>query len=267
MPAAPINIFMATPVGGGVVAHEYLHNILEVQKHIAGLGWGMEFVTMPDGLVTRSRNAFASYVCRNEKYTHLLMIDADVVISGQGIERLILSGHDVVGAVVPLRTVEWSSVGDYLAEKPDASVADLQGTATRYAMWYEPGQKPVHGFLPVHAIGSAVMSITREALLKISASPLVQYASVGLPAPDKHHDGWTFFDPFVDPQGVYLSEDYALCERWRAIGGTVWADLRSTTRHIGPVPIEGDIAASLESAAKITKLRKKNRRLKGTRES
>ena len=36
-----------------------------------------------------------------------------------------------------------------------------------------------------------------------------------------------------------MSEDFAFCDRWRALGGTVWVDLTLGLNHTGPVKFEG----------------------------
>jgi hypothetical protein len=242
---------VATPVGGGVVAHDYVHGINALRQHLVDLDWSVEFVSQPDGLVTRSRNSFASYVVRNERFTHLLMLDADVVVPPAGIERLVLSGHDVAGCVVPLRNVNWTRVREHLDQRPAATVEELRAIASEYAVTFDRGQKAVDGFIPVRHIGSAAMLISRAALVTMSESNTVTYARNGLHAPDQHHEGWTFFDPLVDDDGNYLSEDYAFCDRWQALGGQVWADLRTPTRHIGPVGIAGDIATSIAASSDV----------------
>lgn len=250
------HVYIGTPVAGGVISHEYFHSVMHLQNHFHQLGWTLEVVTQPDGLVTRSRNSFASVVTRNEKYTHLLMLDADVTLSPEGIERIIRSGHDFVGCVVPFRDTKWAKVRAHLDYVPEATAEELQAIANQYALWYEPKQKAVDGFIPVHAIGSAVMLLSRDALIKVSQSETVSFATLGLSASDGEHSGWTFFDPYIDENGVYLSEDYALCDRWRRLGGQVWADLKTPTKHIGPVRISGSIQDSLKAASKYTKVRK-----------
>jgi hypothetical protein len=242
-------VMLATPVGGGVVSHEYVHGVLDVQRRFADLGWGLQVVTIADGLVTRSRNAFASAVVRNSDFTHLLMFDADVVVGPDGVERLIRAGHDVCGAVVALRRIGWQRVRSHLDVRPEATTSELQSIANEYAVRMLPSQRIVDGFIPVEAIGSAAMLISRDALVALSATDLVTRVETGLPGPDGDRSGWAFFDPAVDDTGAYLSEDYAFCERWRSSGGTVWADLETATRHVGPVSIDGDIAQSLGAAA------------------
>lgn len=243
-----VGLLVATPAAGGLVTHDYLHAVAALRVHLERLGWGMELVSRPDGLVTRSRNAFASQVVRDPRFTHLLMLDADVTVEPEGIERLVRSGHDVAACAVALRRVNWDRVDDYLAARPGASAHELRATATEYAVRLEPGRRIQDGFLEVRAVGSAAMLISREALIRLAGSGLVQRAERGLRAADGHDDGWAFFDPFVDAEGTYLSEDYAFCDRWRASGGSVWLDVRTPTWHVGPVPVPGDIASSLEAA-------------------
>jgi hypothetical protein len=51
------------------------------------------------------------------------------------------------------------------------------------------------------------------------------------------------FECAIDPQsGAYLSEDYAFCDRWRALGGEIWLDLHSRLTHAGMSYYEGDCA-------------------------
>lgn len=249
-------VMLGTPVGGGVVSHDYLHGVLDVQRRFAELGWGIEIVTIADGLVTRSRNAFASAVVRNSDITHLLMLDADVVVEPDGVERLVRAGHDVCGAVVALRQIGWQRLRTHLDARPEATAEELRSIANEYAIRMLPGERPVDGFLSVHSIGSAAMLISRPALVAMADTKLVERVETGLPGPDGQGSGWTFFDPVVDAAGAYLSEDYAFCDRWRSSGGTVWADLQTPTRHIGPVSIEGDIGRSVTAASAALRARR-----------
>ncbi len=254
-----IHLLLATPVAGGVVTNQYLHSVLEITQRCAELGWGIKVVTQPDGLVTRSRNAFASVVADDATYTHLLMIDADVTLSPDAVERLVRSGHEVCGAVVPLREAKWDRVRAHLDAHPDMTAEEMASIAHGHAVWFEKAggaRTPTNGFLPVQAIGSAVLLISRDALVRMSQSALVARYEHGGHRVDLKESGWTFFDPFVDEAGVYLSEDYAFCHRWRALGGQVWADLRSETRHIGPLAVEGDIATTLATASRTAALRR-----------
>ncbi len=254
-----VNVYLGTPVAGGVVAHDYMHSVFAIQRHFDKLGWGLKVVTQPDGLVTRPRNAFASVVVRSDEFTHLLMLDADVVIAPESVERMVRAQHDVVGAGVPLRQVDWNKVRDHLDLIPAATAAELRAVSHRFAAWFEPAggaRVPVNGFLPARVIGSAALLISRDALCRMVELDAVDAFKFGAHASDGQESGWTFFDPYVSDDGVYLSEDYAFCDRLRSIGGEVWVDLESPTTHVGPVPIEGEISTTLAAATQAAQARR-----------
>lgn len=253
------NIYLGTPVGGGVVAHEYMQSIMRITEHFRKLGWKLTVVTQPDGLVTRSRNAFASVVVRDPSITHLLMLDADVAIDPAVLERMVRSGHDVVGAGVPLRQVDWQHVREHLDLVPNATAEELRSISHRFAIWFESNQAghvPIDGFLPALVIGSAALLISRDALVTLTETDLVDSFDYGGAASDDERSGWTFFDPFVNEFRVYLSEDYAFCDRWRRAGGQVWVDLESSSTHVGPVPIEGEVGLSIKAAGQAAQIRR-----------
>lgn len=243
-----VHVLVGVPVGGGVVTQEVVHAVMALQQRFASRGWGLEFVTVADALITRSRNALASMVARHDRFTHLVMLDADVVVGPDGVERLVGAGHGVVGAAVALRRLDWDRVRAHLDARPEAPAEELAVVAAQYAVRLLPGARPVDGFVPVRAVGSAAMVVARAALVAMSATDLVTPVRDGLPGPDGDGSGWTFFDPLVDANGTYLSEDYAFCDRWRSMGETVWVDLRTPTRHVGPVTLTGDLGAGLAAA-------------------
>ncbi len=45
----------------------------------------------------------------------------------------------------------------------------------------------------------------------------------------------------IAEDGTYLSEDFAFCKRWTDMGGEIWADLKSTLSHVGPMTFRGDL--------------------------
>lgn len=257
--AGRISLLVGTPCTQTGITETFLHSALALQRHCASIGWDVRIATRADGLVTRTRNVFGSLMVNSDAYTHLLMVDADIGFDPLVVERLVRSGHDLVGACVPLREVKWGSVGASLKDLPDPQPNELQAMSHGYAVSFlhpahEGGRvSPVFGFLPVRFIGSAMLLASRRVFVQLAQSDLVTAYETGAPGPDGDQNGWTFFDPMVDPQGkLYLSEDYAFCYRWRALGGTVWADLRSQNTHCGLVTVAGDMALSLKTAARYT---------------
>jgi len=90
----------------------------------------------------------------------------------------------------------------------------------------------VDGFLAVQDAGTGFMCIQRSAMERmIEAHPETAYRSDHSAHLNKPR--YALFDcAIVD--GRYLSEDYLFCHRWRALGGTVQADVASARLgHMG----------------------------------
>ena len=58
------------------------------------------------------------------------------------------------------------------------------------------------------------------------------------------------FFPLGSYDGVFMSEDYAFCRRWREIGGRIWADLNIRLTHSGAHAYTGDPMSLFRPAAK-----------------
>lgn len=276
-PDGPVRLLVGTPCGQGGLTREYLRSMLALQRRCDELGWRLTVETRVDGLVTRTRNIFGSRMVRDDTFTHLLMLDSDIGFEPEVVERLVGSGHRLVGACVPLREVRWREVAQKLestsgrAHEPDGVVApgsesdrlssltaeELESLAHQYAVAFPRGEErtvraPIAGFLPATYVGGAMLLAAREVFAQLAESELVDHYRTGASWSDWPPDGWTFFDPVIDPRhGNYLSEDYAFCHRWRAARGTVWVDLLSRVNHTGAVTVAGDIALSLRTLARI----------------
>jgi len=93
------------------------------------------------------------------------------------------------------------------------------------------------GFVTGTYAGAGFLMIKRVVFEKMRASyPHLQYkAAHTMASPSLSSNQYAFFDCVIDEaSGEYLSEDYAFCQRWRALGGMIWLDTRSTLAHIGP---------------------------------
>jgi hypothetical protein len=78
---------------------------------------------------------------------------------------------------------------------------------------------------------------------------------------DSNHAGgvrteWDFFavGPYQYPDGLrrYLSEDWMFCQKWRDLGGDVWADTKIQLRHMGTLVFPPD-ARELWEAVKTSR--------------
>ena len=176
-----ISLLVGTPCTQTGITETFLHSVLALQRHCATLGWDIRIATRADGLITRTRNMFGSLMVKSDEYTHLLMVDADIGFDPLVVERLVRSGHELIGACVPLREVKWKMVEAAIKEVPDLLPEELQATSHKYAVSFmheapEGGQvTPVFGFLPVRFVGSAMLLATRQVFLQLSQSDLVEH--------------------------------------------------------------------------------------------
>ena len=162
-----------------------------------------------DALITRARSTVATQYLEQGAGDVLIMVDHDIGWDAGDLEHLTRVCLDMVGIVggvyskrgfelgVPIRFGEY---GEYRV--PDDRVVECSYVAT--------------GFMAIH-----------RRVLEAMAAEL----------PMTVHGFRPFFDtPLVtreDGQTESLSEDYAFCERARALGFRVWADLRPNLTHMG----------------------------------
>ncbi len=115
--------------------------------------------------------------------------------------------------------------------------------------------KRENGFATGIYAGTGFQLIKRSVFERmIKAYPETKYKALhAFPRPSQPSDNlYALFDCMIDPEtGVYLSEDYAFCRRWRAIGGEIWLDLQSRLNHSGSYTYRGNAAARFGRRGKI----------------
>jgi hypothetical protein len=265
---AGVRLFIATPAFGGMVTTRYLASLLATKAHLEALGVTVVVYTIAnESLITRARNAcvarFLAATRGGQPFTHLLFIDADLGFPEWAAERLLRLGEPVAAAAYPLKGVDWDRLAELagagaLAER---SAADLEALVARYAVRVALPAEVRDDFIAVHSVGTGFMCLAREALLALvdhhGAATGYENDVPGYAAPGEGYDlgelrFHAIFEAGVDPEsGLYLSEDYAFCRRWRALGGQIWVDLRPALAHVGAHAFRGDVATWLESIGAI----------------
>ncbi|MGA8260695.1 MAG: hypothetical protein WB783_10825 [Arenicellales bacterium] len=206
------NLLVATPAYGGQVHVDYVHGLMDLFRH------GVRFRLLTIGnesLITRARNTLISTFHRNRSYTHLLFLDGDVQLTGQGIQSLLSRNKPVIGAAVALKRV--SPNGD--------KVFNYQEILTQ------------NGELATVAhLGTAVLMLNRDAvdaLIEdaIADSRTYQYTFEGQSGESVVQDYDVFQVGVAD--GKYLSEDFWVCNSLRRLGFEIFVDLSVPTVHHG----------------------------------
>jgi hypothetical protein len=218
-------LMVGTPMYGGQCFDAYLEGMLDLQDTCRAAGVPRCFARIRnESLNHRARNRIlADFIA--SPCSHLLFIDADIGFTGRDALRLVAhttqpGGPHVLGATYPKKN----------REKYDPALVMLP-----HPMQVTPTQT-----LEVRCLPGGFLMLTRDAVLRLMGA---------------HHDAWYWCTAadgaprriidltacYIDPQTRTLwSEDYALCERWRAIGGQVWLDPNILLTHNGTTTFDGD---------------------------
>jgi hypothetical protein len=188
------------------------------------------FVTN-ESLVTRARNMLAHSFLLSD-CTHLLFIDADVAFDPEGIIKMVDANLPLIGGLYAKKHINWNKV--HAAALRGVRPENLHAAACDY---YVRGDVEIGLNKPVEvlSVGTGLMLIKREVFEKLRPdTPVSQLGSTVIgqikTTDNVHH----FFNTGVDAKtGEFLSEDYAFCQKWRAVGGKVYAAPWVGTIHIG----------------------------------
>lgn len=245
MSGQPLHIVVATPCYGGLVTQRYMQSICQLMLAAShdDVAISVELIGN-DSLVTRARNSLVATALDNPAATHLMFIDADIGFSPDQVGRMIRFDRDVVAGMYPLKIVHHdASVFDRMAAGEPMETAQLRYVG---APFEDQRRKEEDGFVTAEFAGTGFMLIRRSVLERmIAAYPETRYgAAHDRAAPSRSANQYALFDCMIDPEtGDYLSEDYAFCRRWRALGGDVWLDARSRLMHVGPREFVGNAEA------------------------
>jgi len=246
------NLFVATPMFGGMNHGLYLKSILDLQGlfHAHGLKIRFSFL-FNESLITRARNYMVDEFLRSD-CTHMLFIDADIEFTPMDVLFLLAYDKDVIGAPYPKKSINWKNILKAARNVPAAELEKfdpntLNNLVGDYVFNPVPGTTKfdVNEPLDVLEIGTGFMMIKREVFDKYREEyPHLKYKPdhVG----QAHFDGsrmiHAYFDTVIDPNtDRYLSEDYMFCQNWRIIGGQVFLCPWMKTTHVGTYGFSGNL--------------------------
>jgi hypothetical protein len=212
-----VRLLIGTPAYGGMIHCDYVSALLAYQH--AGIAFGLMTIGN-ESLITRARNTILAEFDAHEDFTHLLFLDADVLLPAAGLQRMIAHGKDVIGAPVALkgRAADGNrlfNLGEACGEEGALLLCTRIGTAalmlSRRAVAALIADAKAHG----HAYTRG--SSARGTSLRAAA----------------HYD--VFRVGVID--GEYLSEDYWACRSLRRLGFAIHVDPTVVTQHSGVVQV------------------------------
>jgi len=245
------HILLATPCFGGLVTTAYMQSVMSLMQVAGPAGFDLSHALLGhDALITRCRNTLLGAFMEGSA-SHLLFVDSDIEFTPDQVVRLLRAGKDCVAGMYPIKALNWDRAA---LHQQIHGEADQAACLMYVGKPCEPAEREVEsGLVTAIYAGTGFMMVTRAAIARlIAAYPQTRYRAIhAWPLPDgPERDRYALFDTLIHPEtGEYLSEDYAFCHRWRAIGGRIWLDTQSRLTHVGSFEFHGNPAARFATPA------------------
>jgi len=238
------NIFIATPMYGGMCAGFYTQSAMQSQmvfsQHKINAAFSFMF---NESLITRARNALTATFLKGE-YTHLMFIDADIRFNPHDIVKMIEADKDIICGIYPKKEVNWDSVKNAMNNGvPNDQLKHHTGSFVVNLVDYQ-GEVTVPVGEPVEIFngGTGFMLIKREVFEKLKdhvPSYLNDVTDLAGSLTNREEIKEYFATSIEPGTQRLLSEDYHFCRIWREIGGKVHAAPWCQLAHIGTYAFEG----------------------------
>ena len=246
----PPHIFLATPCYGGVVTQGYMQSVIGLMRQAPADRYDVTLALLgQDALITRSRNTLLAHFLALECATHILFIDSDISFDPSLAGRLLASGKDVIAACYPLKMHYWDDQAEHRLRGGEPAAA----AALRYVGQLCDGPHAFRedDYATATYVGTGFLLISRTAIERmIAAYPATRYRAIHSyeSAASSQLKLHALFDCMIDPETqTYLSEDFTFSYRWRALGGQLWLDTRTSLIHTGAIDFKGEPRAAYQS--------------------
>lgn len=221
--ADDIKLMIAIPAYGGTVPVEFLKAAMGTQEALSKCGIKLAFGHIT-GLcyITEVRDIIASQFL-GSGFTHLLMIDSDVLWTPDDVLRLLGRDLPIVAGIYLGRSDNRTLI--YRHTNPPSELQD--------------------GLLEVRGVGTGFIMIKRQVFLDMRCHAKTYVTS-------NQNDGLIHeFFPTDNNQNYWVSEDYVFCDRARALGYKTMVDTNVLVQHKGSkwyTPTAEDVLSNLQKA-------------------
>ncbi|MEX2519698.1 MAG: hypothetical protein WD969_10255 [Paracoccaceae bacterium] len=213
-----MKVLIASPTTQGIVTTAYAHTLTAATAVLNEVGALYRLMLIDGADVVMARTILAHAFMADESLTHILFIDSDMAVDGAALRRLIALKAPIVGVAYAERRIDLDAYAARVAEgaSPDAAKA----LSSAFTLRMRPGRKEVNqGLVEVEGFGFGCVLIAKEVFSAMVARGIAKpMTSAKLRASGLKGDIHDFFAPIRQPDGDALSEDYAFCERVRALG-------------------------------------------------
>lgn len=226
-----ISILVVTPAYGGQLFVGYLTSLLKFERLCRDKGILVDYeYCYNESLISRARNTLTHTFMSSTQYTHLLCLDADIEFEPEDIIKMLDYNKPVVGGVYPKKKINWDKITE-LVNQPNKTVltSETIQAMTKEAVVIlldDPAINVNDEFIETRYTGTGILLIQRNVLEKMREGfPNDIYNALDI----KY---FRYFDTELK-DGIYLSEDYWFCDRWRQLGGNIYIYTKFKCRHWG----------------------------------
>jgi hypothetical protein len=232
-----MHVRIATPMYGGNCKGIYLDSLFNLVFELIRNGHEVSMSKVyNESLITRARNNLVHEFIKSDADA-LLFIDADEGFNHEDVTRMVNAGKDLIGGIYPMKNINWDQVRQaVLAGKENLS--DYSGFFAVNVL-SEKTEINFNEPFQVTQIGTGMMFITRKVFedMKPTCKSYALNQSDG--SFDMNDLVTEYFKTEVTDGNILLSEDYYFCEKWRELGGEVWAAPWVNIIHAGDYGFSG----------------------------
>ena len=227
-----VKLFISVPCYGGQVLEAFAGSFIRLAELCQARNIEISFdTTENESLIPRGRNVSLGRFMQKSDCEYFMFIDADIHFEPNSVIRLIESGHDFSCACYPKKVIMWDDAKKSIL---DGEEKPLELVSSSLVMNLRTQQSQVKdGFVEVLDGPTGFMLFKRSVPEKMQE----QYKELLCKNDHQNRDFeeyYALFDCMIDPDTKrYLSEDYAFCRRWQAMGGKIYADTTTTLGHVG----------------------------------
>tara|TARA_R100001460_G_scaffold52068_1_gene90879 strand:+ start:266 stop:1168 length:903 start_codon:yes stop_codon:yes gene_type:complete len=234
-------IMVCTPCHSDVSMH-YAQATLKFQQECLRNNILVSFTLLKSSLVTQGRNLCVSeFISHEHKYEHLLFIDSDIDFEYETIIKMIEADKDVIACPYPMKTINEDKMWTTLTEKYENIRNKSDVIKSSYMFPLKVKDKNCitvdNGIMEATHVPTGCMLIKRHVLEKmIKNHPELEiYQPTIINGEETKKDYfYNLFDTLHDPDTKrYYGEDFGFCQRWRDMGGQVFAYVSDYITHVG----------------------------------
>lgn len=242
-----MKICIATPMYGGNSKSVYVACLNELVQALGKAGHDTSHISITnESLITRARNTLTHMFLQSD-CDALLFIDGDHGFVADDIVKMVNSGKDVIGAIYPMKSINWENVKK--AVLSGVPTEELHLYTGNFAVNFLPDSQSFRGDEPfkVRDVGTGMLFMRRNVFEQMKTVCRV-YKNNSPGEIPIGEDIVEYFPTLItdEPERILLSEDYAFCHLWRSLGNDVYAAPWVRISHAGEYNFSGNFLKTLE---------------------